>query len=55
NEQKLKYRKFQFNIRKHFFTVRVVEHWNRLSREIVESLSLEMFKTQMDMVLGQLV
>lgn len=42
---KLEHRKFQMNMRKHFFTVKVVEHWNRLSREAVELLSLEICKT----------
>ena len=29
---------------KNVFTVRVMEHWNRLPREVVESPSMETFK-----------
>ncbi|KFV87012.1 hypothetical protein N308_14013, partial [Struthio camelus australis] len=54
NGHKLKYKKFHLNIRKHFFIVRVVEHWNRLPREALESPSLETFKTQLDTVPGNL-
>jgi len=34
-------------MRKNFFTLRVIEHWNRLPREVVESPSLEIFKTRL--------
>ena len=37
------------------FKVRVTEHWNRLSREVVESPCREIFKTRLDIYLcGQL-
>jgi len=42
NRHKLKYK--NPCIRKHFFAVGVAEHWSRLPREVVRSLSLEMFK-----------
>jgi len=42
-----KQRKFQLKMRKSFFTLRVMEHWNRLPRGPVESPSLEIFKTRL--------
>jgi len=51
----VEHRKFHLNMRKNFFTLRVTEHWNRLPREVVESPSLEIFKTRPDKVLCSLL
>jgi len=40
---------------KHFFTVRVTELWNTLPREVVESPSLEIFKTHLDAILHNML
>jgi len=55
NGHRLKHRKFQLNMRKNFFTLRVTEHWDGLSREVVESPSLEIFKTRLDRALCSLL
>ena len=55
NGHKLKHRKFRLNMRKNFFPLRVMEPWNRLPREVVESPSLEILKTHLDAVLCSLL
>ncbi|PKU49548.1 hypothetical protein llap_101 [Limosa lapponica baueri] len=55
NGFKLEKSRSRLDIRKKFFTMRVVDHWNRLPREVVEAPSLEIFKVRFDEALGNLV
>ena len=42
-------------IRKSIFTKRILKHWNRLPREVVETPFLKEFKDRADVALGDMV
>ncbi|KAK4824024.1 hypothetical protein QYF61_009615 [Mycteria americana] len=47
--------RFRRDIRKKFFMMRVVKHWNKLPREVVDAPPLEVFKARLDGALSNLV
>jgi len=48
----LKEGRFRLDVRKKFFTMRMVKHWHRLPQEVVDAPSLETFKIRLDRALS---
>ena len=55
NGFKIKEGRFRLDIRNKSFTVKVVRHWNRLPRQVVDAPSLETFKVKLDKALVNLI
>ena len=55
NGFKLRQGKFRLDIKRKFFTQRVVTHGKKLPREAADTPSLEAFKARLDVALSSLV
>ena len=47
--------RFKLDLRMKFFPERLVRHWNRLPKEVVDAASLEAFKARLELARGILV
>ncbi|KGL84117.1 hypothetical protein N309_08202, partial [Tinamus guttatus] len=54
NGLKLLQGRFRLDIRKNFYRQRMVKHWDRLPRAVLESPSLAVFKELADEALGDM-
>ena len=52
---KLKGERLRLDVSGKFFTERMVRHWSKLPREVVNASSLEVFKARLDGALSSLV
>ena len=52
---KLRQGRVRLDIKGKFFTQRVVTHWNRLPKEVVDAPSLEALQARLDVALSSLV
>ncbi|KFQ42671.1 hypothetical protein N333_13175, partial [Nestor notabilis] len=51
----LKEGRLRLDVRKKFFTMRVIKYWHRLPREVVDAPSLKTFMARLDVVLSNLI
>ena len=55
NGFKLRESRSRLDIRKKLFTMRVMKHWHRLPRDVVDAPSLETFKVRLDGALSNIM